>query len=517
MRILFIYTREIPQSPVKPLTYLDAIQFGISYISAFLKKHGHETRLLVLTRQSDFSSIDAYLAEFSPQVVAFTAVATEYPFVEKIGLYIKTHYPDLFLLIGGVHVSLAPDDSMLDTFDALCVGEGEEAMLELVQQLERGELPSGIPNLWIKKAGVIEKIPMRPFLRDLDALPFPDRGMWDEWIDLSRSSKRPTLLLGRGCPYDCTYCCNHALRKLTGGRYVRTRSPENIIREIEEVLEQLPMVREFYLEIETFGANWNWSMELCALLEKLNAKRAQPLAFGVNMRITSSLMKRDLDEYFSRLKKSNFRYVHIGLESGSERVRREILRRDYSNAEISRAVAIAKKHGLEVMIFNLIGLPTETLDDFHETVRMNQICLPGWSYHSIFYPYPGTDLYNQCKQMGVLPHDLLDHGQERVRAILDFPEFSREQIQKAYIWFDYYVYHDHKPVSFLANLVVYKYRQIYGADRNNNLPAIVAKDLLDPSLRFDAQYHPETMLNELIKFMPQLKDHLPIRTGSAHS
>ncbi|MCJ7653279.1 MAG: hypothetical protein MUO75_06225, partial [Actinobacteria bacterium] len=121
------------------------------------------------------------------------------------------------------HASLNPDDCLKSSFDAVCIGEGEYPTLELVEHLERGLSPTGIPNLYLKRGENIERNPTRPFLRDLEGLPFPDRDMWVPWV--ANPLSRPSVLVGRGCPFQCTYCCNHALGRLAEGRYVRLRSP----------------------------------------------------------------------------------------------------------------------------------------------------------------------------------------------------------------------------------------------------------------------------------------------------
>jgi radical SAM superfamily enzyme YgiQ (UPF0313 family) len=444
MNILFIYSFNNIQSPIKPLQTPEQIHFGISYLSAFLKKHRHNTKLIILSRMSGKKNkqfIDKAIGEFAPKLVCFTTVATEYPFVADIAKYIKSQYKDIYLAIGGAHASLNPETVLLDDFDALCIGEGEYAMLELVSQLEKGELPSGIPNLWFKRCSHIEKNATRPFLQDVDSLPFLDREMWQEWID-AEPGARPSILLSRGCPFQCTYCCNHAFRKLAQGTYVRFRSPDNIIGEIKEIVARFPTTKAIALEAETVGINQEWAIELCAKLQDFNSSRKQPLSFEANLRITPNMK---LERMFDAFKKSNIQSISIGLESGSERVRYKILKRNYLNKHIIDAVALAKKYGLGVNLFNLIGLPGETLDDFKETVRMNRICLPDQCYTSIFFPYPGTDLHFLCKEMGLLDNPL-DVRLERTKAILDLPEFSRKQIQKSYVWFDYYVYKGHKPL-----------------------------------------------------------------------
>lgn len=137
--------------------------------------------------------------------------------------------------------------------------------------------------------------------------------------------------------------------------------------------------------------------------------------------------------------------VKIGLESGSERIRREILKRNYSNKDIIDAVSLARKYGLKVFFYNLMGIPGETLNDFKETIGINRICLPDISIPHVFFPYPGTELYALCKDLKLLPK-VLDTDLERCKATLDLPGFSKKQIQDSYVWFDYDVYKGYKPM-----------------------------------------------------------------------
>lgn len=455
MNILFIYSLGDIESASKPLKTLEQMQFGISYISSFLKKHGHQTKLIVLSRvlgRENRRIIDEYLKRFCPKLICFTAVSTEYKFIANIAKYIKSYYPGIYLLIGGSHVTLNPDEVLLGDFDALCIGEGESPVVELVSQLEEGILPSDIPNLWIKKISEIEKNSPRPFLKDLDSLPFPDREIWQEWTE-EQPGQKCSVLLGRGCPFQCTYCCNHAFRKIAPGDYVRFRSPDNIVEEIEEIATKFPTIKEVYLEVESFGINKKWAIELCLKLEHFNKTLSQPLSFGANLRITAGA---DLESLFVACKKCNFSFINIGLESGSEKVRCEILKRNYSNEDIINAVALARKYDLKIAFFNMMGIPGETIVDFKETVKINRICLPDWHFTSIFFPYPGTDLYFLCKYQGLLEKPI-DIEMERKKAILDLPGFTKKQIQKNYIWFDYYVYKGHKPIyKILAKVLLSK-------------------------------------------------------------
>lgn len=436
MRVLFVDSVERGISRAKPLR-LCQIQLGISYLSSILKRDGHSTELLVLSSERPAAAL-AHAAEAArrsqPDVVAFTCVSTQYPFIDDVARTIKRALPGAYLVIGGPHASLSPEAPAQSVFDAVCIGEGDEAMSELVAELAAGRRPSRIANMWHKGAdGSVERNPTRPFLQDLDRLPLPDRGMWLPWIHHSHFDT-PSILLGRGCPHSCAYCSNHALRRLASGAYVRYRSPASIVEEIDEVARRfLRADRCIYLEVETIGFDKKWTLELCDALRRYNETLARPLKFFCNYRVSP----RSLDpEVFRALAAAGFGRLNIGLESGSERVRRDVLRRDYSNRDFFRAVQLARGSGIEVNLFNMIGIPGETLDDHLETVRLNREVRPSYSYTSIFFPYPGTDLHRACAERGLISGGV-DVRLERVRPALDLPEFPRRQVQRAYDLFEW--------------------------------------------------------------------------------
>ncbi|MEW6555295.1 MAG: radical SAM protein [Actinomycetota bacterium] len=448
MNVLFVHTEQDPYSPEKPLEILERVQFGISYISSVLKQAGHRTRLVVLCEET-VGTIDDHIEDFDPRLVCFTSVFTEYHIISKVASRVKRGHPELFTLLGGPHATLKPHECLAEgTFDAVCVGEGEYATLELVEQLEKGVHPSGIPNLiLVQPDGSVESNAPRPFLEDLDSLPFPDREMWAPWC--ANPDSRPSVLVGRGCPFNCTYCCNHALRKTASGKYVRLRSPHNVVLELKAMKEAEPTFGEAYLEVETLGVNKEWAMDLCDELQEFNAGLEYPITFGTNLRVTPNA---DYDELFAALARANFRFVNIGLESGSERIRREVLKRRYSNQDIIRTVETARKHGLQVGIYNLIGLPGETPRDFRETTRVNRACQPDWFLLSVFYPYPGTELSDTCYRLGLLDGPA-DPYLERRRPVLDMPQFSKGQVGRRRDWFPLLVYGGHRPTRELLWLV----------------------------------------------------------------
>ena len=159
---MFIYSLEDVQSTSRPMRSWSTIQFGISYISSVLKADGHQTQLVVLGSNNPWRDniklLNTFIGEFSPHLICVTAVANQYSFVKKIASLIKSQWSDKYLIIGGVHATLNPSEVITDSFDAVCIGEGEYPILELCRQIEANAIPHGIANLWIKSPdGRIEK------------------------------------------------------------------------------------------------------------------------------------------------------------------------------------------------------------------------------------------------------------------------------------------------------------------------------------------------------------------------
>ncbi len=434
------------------------IYLGISYISSALKSGGHQTQLAVLDRRygkKNYKTIDSKFESFNPDIVCFTSVFSEFEFICSISDYIKIKYPKTLKVIGGVHVSINPKEKYLDIFNAICIGEGEYPMVELANKIKNKEPYTNIQNFWFKLDGQVLKNSPRPFAEKLNQLTFPDREIWQEWI--LKPNSRITVLLGRGCPFNCTYCCNHKIRKITSGKYVRLRSVEDIFGELYQTSKDFPAVDEFFLEVETCGVDTNWLISLCDALFLFNSQFKTPKKFSTNLRVFPNIKD---EEIFQALKKANFYAVSIGLESGNERVRREVLNREYSNEDIRRVVATARKHGIKIGMYNLVGLPGESHAEFLDTLALNQELQPDWHATSIFFPYEGTVLYEKAKDMGVLPEHL-DFNFERQKAILDLPNFPKRQIQREFDSFHYNVYRKAKNKS-LIKLSIYFIQKYLG-------------------------------------------------------
>jgi radical SAM superfamily enzyme YgiQ (UPF0313 family) len=214
----------------KPLPSFASVPFGLSYIATSLKHAGHKVLILVATPETNFSDmISKFVKKYNPRLFCLTSVTSQYHLISDIAKAIKAVDSSIYVLLGGHHTTLNPEETIKEPyFDAICIGEGERAVVEYASYIERNEQPTGISNLWIKNKNeaFVEKNPPAPFIQALDDLPHIDREMWDKWV--AETDRMPSVLLGRGCPNKCTYCSNHALAKIAGGRYVRFRSPEDV-------------------------------------------------------------------------------------------------------------------------------------------------------------------------------------------------------------------------------------------------------------------------------------------------
>jgi len=398
-----------------------AMQLGIASIAGLLKARGHRCELLLVTEAELWPAARAKLEAFDPELVAYTAVTTQFPHVRELSARIRQARPGLFQICGGPHTTLSPEAALrAGAFDAVCVGEGEYPMAELAEALAAGDDWRGIANLcWREEGGEVHRNAPRPFVEDLDALPFFDRDLFADYVDLARYPH--VIVTTRGCPFRCTYCCNHAFGKLAPGRYLRWRSVGNIIAEIEQLRRRWGGLSHLYIEDETVGIDRRLWAELLPALKRTG------LTFGTNYRI--GIRK---PEFLEELREANFVRLNIGIESGNEWIRTHVLKRTYSNEEILDTYRRARELGMDTKAYNLIALPHETPEMFEDTLRVNQLARPGHTVLNVFYPYPGTELDRQCDELGLKPAGDVGPIRERTESILKLPDFPAERIM-AYV------------------------------------------------------------------------------------
>ncbi|MDD5628924.1 MAG: radical SAM protein [Elusimicrobia bacterium] len=430
MRILFVYT----MINLKLGSY--GFQYGLASLSAYLKKHGQrDIRLCYMAPHYDAAQFQRQVAEFKPQVIAFYVTWDQYRFVKDLLALVPD--PAVFTIFGGPHPTLNPG-CLLDCerLDAVCVGEGERVLLEVVSSLERGERPEGTAGLHVKHGGRIVKNDPAPFLSDIDSLPPVDRELFaaaapSRHFGLKPISHRNAFRLTRGCPFGCAFCSNKALAAKQAGRYVRCHSAQRVVAEIQECRRRYDIQDLVFLD-DTFMLNEELVERFCGLYGR---------EVGLPFDFFGHIPVRRL-EILKRLKDAGGRRISFGVETGNEEFRRTVIKKDFSNEEALKTFACAKSLGFTTEAFIIIGFPGETprmFDDTEELIRQIQ---PDMYTLTIYFPLPGTELHDRAVKLGYLPAGMaLPPSYVTFRSsLLDMPEFPDRLIRRRNQWFGYNVY-----------------------------------------------------------------------------
>ena len=327
MRVLFIYPDVGSFLPPH-------FQHGIGFLSAVLKKAGHSTRLFYLSEMWPRDRLAASAEEFDPGLICLSGTTHQHRYLEQAAKWIKEAAPKIPIICGGVHAMLASEEVIaLPAIDMVCQGEGEGAIVELAAALESGKEYHQIRNLWVKRGNDVIRNPLRPLIENLDSLPFADREVFNHQEILDKDDLRLSLLVGRGCPYDCSYCANQAKRRLFQGlgKYVRLRSVENLLSEIELCAKNYKIAKlDFNDDIFTLNRNW---------MEEFAEKYPKKFAYPFRINVHAGTVDREI---FEKLAAVGAEMVRIGVESGSERVRREIMNRKIKGRRDRRFIQMGR-------------------------------------------------------------------------------------------------------------------------------------------------------------------------------
>ena len=354
---------------------------GVMYLSAILKKNKISTDLLV---EKNSEKILQYISFNKPKLVCFSVMTGMHKFPIMLSKKIKEHFPDIKILAGGPHPTFFPEYIQKGNFDAICIGEGDYVIKEYYDYVLDKQSIKRVPNIVFKKKGKVHKNPVINLVDPLDELPFPDRELYDKYRFFRNSSVK-FLLSSRGCPFNCSFCYNKKKKSIYAnkGKYLRFRSPENIVNEILEMKKRYKNLKTIFFEVDTFFCNKKWVINLLNLYaEKIN------LPF-----ITSITANMIDDETGKLLKRANCKVLYFGIESGNEKIRKEILNKNISDEDIIKTAKILKKYNIKFRTCNMLGIPTETIDNMFETIYLNAKIHTDYPWCAIFTPYPGTELF----------------------------------------------------------------------------------------------------------------------------
>ena len=356
------------------------VTFGPMWLSAVLKKDGHQTTIAGI----DYDEVEKTFMEFKPDIVAYTTFSGGQKVYLDWNRRLKSKF-NFYAMFGGPHVTFSPEMVEEEGVDAVCRGEGFEAMPEFINKLEAGEDVSNVKNWWVKVDGKIYKNEQRPLIKDLDILPPPDRGIYNKYKDY-RLARTATVMTSQGCPFNCTYCHNHQLHKMRvkGDPIFRQRSVDHVIEELKILKRDYPKIEYLIFRDEILSVRPKWVKEFA---EKY------PKEVGIPF---YCLMRPEIikDEVVDDLKKAGLFYVGIGVESGNDFIRNEVLNRKMTKEQIIRGMKILSDKNVMFSMYNIIGAPHETLETAMETWELTVQCQPTFCDAFLLTPYPKTEIYD---------------------------------------------------------------------------------------------------------------------------
>lgn len=391
-------------------------QLSIMALSASLKKAGHETSLIFF--QNDPLNKDRIVKEIkkeNPDFIAFSFMSCVKEHYVELGRYIK-QYVNIPIIIGG---PAATFDSNLcnfndNPFDAVCIGEGDLAIVNFVNKY-RGPGTSAPLHNFVTRSGSGGQVrgELLDLIDPLDLLPFPDRKIIYDKDDFLRTSKIKMFMSGRGCPYKCTYCFNHKYNAMYKGKgsIIRHKSIDYFLEEICQIRKDYPL-EGIIFEDDIFIIDKEWLAEFAG---KYPIKIGLPYMCYVRPNLVTGEIAR-------LLKISGCYSVRVAIECGNELLRNKILKRNLSDEQILKSCQVLHDEGLKVGTINILGLPTETVENMKETLELNRKCRPEHVSANMFMPLPGVDLTNYAIENGLLDKDFVSPKSSHHASEMKYPE-----------------------------------------------------------------------------------------------
>jgi radical SAM superfamily enzyme YgiQ (UPF0313 family) len=395
MKVALVFPRRHYPSGDPPL--------GILYLAARLRERtGLVPKILDTTFDRDaFAHLRQELMAEKYDLVGISAMVTMARDANAAADLCKQVRPETKVILGGPHpTTLAERVLENPAVDAVGLGEGEDTLVEVVER----EGFAGVPGVWYREGGEIRKNPPRPWLQDLDQLPFPAFDLLDlepylqGWfqLDTVRPGLRGTSVLAtRGCPFQCTYC-QPTLERLFG-RGLRQRSPGHVVDELQELQGRFGL-NAFLFADDTFIADRAWVQAFCRELRS----RKLGIIWGCNVR--ADLARREL---LAEMFDAGLRNIRVGIETYSDTIRQEVFRKKITREQVEEVTADAWAMGLSVQGYFMLGAPGETREDIRETVRWARRLPIHDATFNLTTPLPGTYLFEKFQtQVAVAEEDM---------------------------------------------------------------------------------------------------------------
>ncbi|HOC92278.1 MAG TPA: radical SAM protein [bacterium] len=353
--------------------HLGRENLGIEYLSSILKEEGHDVHLAVdiglfgkndnifyvPTIESIFSMSSSIVEKYKrikPDMVCFSVYTGTIKWALRMAERLKL-IKDVPVIMGGVHVTLAPESVLLsNAVDFGVRGEGETVIAELAKSIENNRSPEHLAGIIYRNKGEIKVNGYAPPVKDLDALPFPDKSLFEHSLNIADDYM---TLPARGCPYSCTYCCEQPIRETYGGeKYCRLRSVDNLLEELK-IMKSRYKYSEVYFCSPIFPYQKEWIEEF---------SRKYPKEIGVPFWCYAHIKHADAEIARLLVDAGCFK-VEFGLQTVNEDLRRKVFNRNDTNVDVSNAFSAFEKEGLPYDIGHIVHIPGETEDDYRQAVR----------------------------------------------------------------------------------------------------------------------------------------------------
>jgi len=373
----------------------EPLAYGLMSLAGALRARGHRVSM-VQAKNADELAEDPRVRD--AHVLGISATTGLHRVYVRWARRLRTLFPDKAIVMGGPHPSFFPQVIQRTPLDGICIGEGEESFPEFLELYEQG-FPRVPDGWWIRRdhgQGAVERGATRAPPRDLDALPSPSFDLFYDAEPRYRALPIRIFLATRGCPFRCSYCFNHSVneRNRPFGPLLRAHDPEKLVDQIANVLSRWGGRMVWFLDAN-FVANRQW-LEAFA---PIYARRIG-LPFFCKLR-----PERATERVVRTLVSAGCTGVGIGIESGSEKSRREVLARPGRDEDILAGCGELKRHGIRIMSFSMVGIPGETLEDALKTVAMNVACGVDYAGATILQPYPGTPIAKWAVDRGYFEGD----------------------------------------------------------------------------------------------------------------
>lgn len=394
-KVLFIYPNVTTGYTFSP---------AIEVLSSFLKQYGQvQTSLIHVNEKYGVpfkkNKIINIVEKENPNLIAITATTFEYKEADIISRWIKESEYDGLIVLGGIHATITPHDLKDSSFDAFCIGEGEKPLLELINKIENKESIYSTKSFWFKKSDKLIKNEIAHFYEDLNDLPFHDFDIVNTSVLLDVRNGWLSISFSRGCPYNCKFCINPVLRKINNiGKknmrsYLRIRDVDIVIEELLSLIRKYgDKIKVINLDDDLILVHKNWLLDFCKRFEEEIYKK-YGIKYVINTRVDIVT-----DELIKLFKTSGCHELKIGVESGNDELRNDIVGKNLTREQIVKAFNIIRKYKVRTCAYFILGLPNESEETISDTIGLLKEIKPTLTRMTFLQPYEGTYLYDYCKE-----------------------------------------------------------------------------------------------------------------------